>query len=84
MQQDKLKYAKKIQSGTNIDKDMTFLDILYLRPPWGYDKLQAASLTTPKAYMTIHLSDWNGHVDAAAGSFENLHGGRGYGNRNTE
>ncbi len=25
--------CKEIQSGTNIDKDMTFLDILYLRPP---------------------------------------------------
>ncbi len=25
--------------------------------------------------MTIHLSDWNGHVDAAAGSFMNLHSG---------
>ena len=25
--------CKEIQSGTYIDKDMTFLDILYLRPP---------------------------------------------------
>ena len=34
--------------------------------------------------MTFHLGDWNGHVGAAAGGYENVHGGRGYGVRNTE
>ena len=34
--------------------------------------------------MTFHLGDWNGHVGAAADGYENVHGGRGYGDRNTE
>ena len=49
-----------------------------------YDQLQAATLTVPSAEMTFHLGDWNGHVGAAAGGYENVHGGRGYGERNTE
>ena len=49
-----------------------------------YDQLQAATLTIPSAEMTFHLGDWNGHVGAAAGGYENVHGGRGYGDRNTE
>ena len=49
-----------------------------------YDQLQAATLTVPSAEMTFHFGDWNGHVGAAAGGYENVHGGRGYGVRNTE
>ena len=49
-----------------------------------YDQLQAAVLTVPSAEMTFHLGDWNGHVGAAAGGYENVHGGRGFGVRNTE
>ena len=41
-----------------------------------YDQLQAAALTVPGVGMTFLLGDWNGHVGATAGGYENVHGRR--------
>ena len=49
-----------------------------------YDQLQAICTTIPPAEVLICLGDWNGHVGAAAGGYDNVHGGHGYGERNTE
>ena len=49
-----------------------------------FDQLQATCTTIPSSEVLICLGDWNGHVGAAAGGYGNVHGGHGYGERNTE
>ena len=49
-----------------------------------YDQLQSICTTIPPSEVFICLGDWNGHVGAAAGGYENVHGGHGYGERNPE
>ena len=34
--------------------------------------------------ILISQRDWNGYVGEKAGGFEDVHGGLGYGNRNSE
>ena len=49
-----------------------------------YDQLQAVCMNIPSTEVLICLGDWNGHVGAAADGYENVHGGHGYGIRNTD
>ena len=49
-----------------------------------YDQLQAICTTIPCTDVLFCIGDWNGHVGAAACGYENVHGGHGYGERNTE
>ena len=38
----------------------------------------------PLSKVFIPLGDWNGHVGSSADWYEGVHGGCGYGKRNTE
>ena len=49
-----------------------------------YDKLQKFISKVRSSEILIPLGDWNGHVVEKAGGFENVHGGFGYGTRNSE
>ena len=49
-----------------------------------YDHLQCAVAKIPTSEVLIPLGDWNGHVGAAGCGFEEVHGSRGFGVRNTE
>ena len=49
-----------------------------------YDELQKCISKLTFSEILIPLGDWNGHVVEKAGGFENVHGGFGYGTRNSE
>ena len=49
-----------------------------------YDQLQATCMPIPHSEVLFCLGDWNGHVGAKASSYENVHGGQGFGSRNAE
>ena len=49
-----------------------------------YDQLQAACMPIPSSEVLFCLGDWNGHVGAKASSYEDAHGGHGFGSRNAE
>ena len=48
-----------------------------------YDQLQSAIKDIPASEVLYFLGDWNGHVGAAADGYEDVHGGHGFGKRNT-
>ncbi len=49
-----------------------------------YDQLQTICTNIPSTEVAIILGDRNGHVGAAAEGYVNVHGGHGYGARNTD
>ena len=49
-----------------------------------YDELQKCISKVPSSEIFIPLGDWNGHVGEKADGFEDVHGGFGYGTRNSE
>ena len=49
-----------------------------------YDELQKCISKVPSSEILIPLDDWNGRVGEKAGGFEDVHGGFGYGTRNSE
>ena len=49
-----------------------------------YYQLQSAVMGISDSEKVFFLGDWNGHVGAAADGFEIVHGGHGFGNRNSE
>ena len=48
-----------------------------------YDQLQSLMAKIPASDVVIPLGDWNGHVGADSHGFADVHGGFGYGERNT-
>ena len=49
-----------------------------------YDDLLAATSKFNARELVIIAGDLNGHVGKASDGYEGIHGGRGFGNRNTE
>ncbi|XP_045174424.2 craniofacial development protein 2-like [Mercenaria mercenaria] len=49
-----------------------------------YDQLQGVVTKIPASEILVPSGDWNGHVGAKGQGFEEVHGGRGFGIRNTE
>ena len=49
-----------------------------------YDELPKSISKVPSSEILISLGDWNEHVGEKAGGFEDVHGGFGYGTRNSE
>ena len=49
-----------------------------------YDQLQSIVAKIPATEMLVMVGDWNGHVGAEAGAYDEAHGGHGYGVRNAE
>ena len=49
-----------------------------------YDQLQSTVTKVPATEIPILVGDWNGHVGADAGAYNEVHGGHGFGARNSE
>ena len=49
-----------------------------------YDQLQSTVAKIPPAEILIPVGDWNGHVGTDAGVYHVVHGGHGYGIRNSD
>ena len=49
-----------------------------------YDQLQSLVAKIPASETLIPLGDWNGHVGSGSCGFEEVHWGRGFGERNAE
>ena len=49
-----------------------------------YDQLQSTIAKIPAAEMLIPVGDWNGHVGADSGVYNEAHGGHGFGVRNAD